>query len=228
MRFQKIFTSLVLFISCSHTVSASLQPGDLLISEVMSNPDAVSDANGEWFEIFNASASTHDLNGLVISDNGSNSHTVNNATSLFINPGDYFVLGRNADNLNNGGLTLDYMYSNFTLSNSMDQIILLFDSIEIARLEYNGTPFGIAGVSAEITAQKSVTTQADYQATEIIQYGDGDFGTPGSAGSFQLTSGASPVPLPGAVWLFASAAMIGIRAVKFRGSAYQTVSPVFK
>ena len=111
---------------------------------------------------------------------------------------------------------------------TMDQIILLFDSVEIARLEYNGTPFGIAGVSAEITAQKSVTTEADYQATEMIQYGDGDFGTPGSTGSFQLTSGASPVPLPGAVWLFASAAILGLRAFRSRGSAYQTVRPVFE
>jgi hypothetical protein len=216
LKYQKIITSILLLITCSHSFSASLQSGDLLISEVMSNPSAVSDTNGEWFEIFNASASIHDLNGLIISDDGSNSHTINNASSLFINPGDYLVLGRNDDSLINGGLILDYVYSNFTLSNTTDQIILLYDSIEIARLEYNGAPFGIAGISAEITAQKSVTTQADYQATEITQYGDGDFGTPGSTGSFELTSEASPVPIPGAVWLFASASLIGFRVIRFK------------
>lgn len=219
MNYQRLFISIVLIITCSHAFSASLQSGDLLISEVMSNPAAVSDTHGEWFEIFNASASIHDLNGLVISDDGSNSHTINNASSLFINPGDYLVLGRNDDSLINGGLILDYVYSNFTLANTTDQIILLYDSIEIARLDYNGAPFGMAGVSAEITAQKSVTTQADYQATAITQYGDGDFGTPGSMGSFELTSGASPVPLPGAVWLFASASLIGLRAIRFKSLA---------
>ncbi|MEM7304090.1 MAG: lamin tail domain-containing protein [Pseudomonadota bacterium] len=202
----------------SHAHSANLQAGDLIISEIMSNPAAVSDTNGEWFEIFNASASTHDLNGLILSDEGSNSHAIDNTGSLFINPGEYLLLGRNPDSSFNGGLNLDYAYSNFTLSNSTDQIILLFDSVEIARLDYNGAPFGIAGSSAEIIAQKSISNETDYQAVDILQYGDGDFGTPGTAGSFELVSGASNVPLPGALWLFASVSLIGLRALKFKSS----------
>ena len=208
----RLLILLVFLFNYSQAFAASLQTGDLLISEVMSNPNAVSDTNGEWFEIFNASASTHDLNGLIIRDNGSNSHTINNGTSLLINPGEYFVLGRNTDTLSNGGLALDYSYSNFTLSNTSDQIILLFGTIEIANLNYNGAPFGTTGVSTEITNQKSVTTQADFQLTQNIQYGDGDFGTPGNAGSFELISSAS-VPIPGAIWLFASAALISLRAI---------------
>ena len=207
---------LILFLACNQANSTSLQPGDLIISEIMSNPAVVSDTNGEWFEIFNASSHSHDLNGLVLADNGSNSHTVNNPGSLFINPGEYLVMGRNADSMANGGLLVDYVYSNFTLSNSLDQIILLFNTVEIASLDYSGAPFGIAGMSAEILSQKSITTQADYQATDFMQYGEGDYGTPGSAGSFNLNSSASPVPLPGAAWLFASATLIGLRTIKFR------------
>lgn len=195
---QQLFALLILFLSCSDAFSASLQSGDIIISEVMSNPAAVSDANGEWFEIFNASAFIHNLNGLTIRDNGSNNHTINHSTDLFIDPGEYLVLGRNVDPLSNGGLTIDYAYTGFTLSNSSDQIILIFDSMEISRLNYNSTPFGIAGVSAEIKNHKSVSTQADYQATQNFQYGNGDFGTPGRAGSFELTH-ASSVPVPGAI-----------------------------
>ena len=210
---QQLFSLLFLFLNCSHAFSASLQSGDLLISEVMSNPSAVSDTNGEWFEIFNASAFAYNLNGLTIRDDGSNSHTINHSSDLFIDPGEYFVLGRNTDPLSNGGLSVGYTYTDFTLSNSSDQIVLLFDSIEITRLDYSGAPFGVAGVSAEITSQKSVTTQADFQTTQNYQYGDGDYGTPGRPGSFELTSAAS-VPLPGAIWLFASAALISLRAMK--------------
>ncbi|MEM8844210.1 MAG: lamin tail domain-containing protein [Pseudomonadota bacterium] len=213
MNKYQILILLVVFLTHTQAYSASLKIGDLLISEVMSNPSAVSDTNGEWFEIFNASATTHNLNGLLIRDNGSNSHTIDNGTGLFINPGQYLLLGRNNDILSNGGLLIDYQYSNFTLSNSTDQIILLFDANEIASLDYSGAPFGESGVSAEITNQASVTTQVDYRLTQDLQYGNGDFGTPGSAGSFDLTSAAN-VPVPGAIWLFASATLISLRNVR--------------
>ena len=33
-----------------------IQPGDLIITEIMNNPDAVFDNAGEWFEVYNNSA----------------------------------------------------------------------------------------------------------------------------------------------------------------------------
>ena len=38
----------------NHSQTAPRQ-GEILISEIMVNPGSVSDANGEWFEIWNAS-----------------------------------------------------------------------------------------------------------------------------------------------------------------------------
>lgn len=205
MRFTFKFISLACSL-CLHpyTYAATIQPGELLISEVMANPLQVSDTNGEWFELFNASTNPIDINGITISDAGSNTHEINSGGSLSINPGDYFVLGRNGDISNNGGYIADYVYNNFSLANSSDQIILSNEGIQIVALDYSGLPFGMAGVSAELVQQPINPSSVHYQLTQDTIYGSGDIGTPGSAGSFNL-SNTNPVPIPGALWLFVSA-----------------------
>ena len=209
---SKTLAASFIFLLSAHSLthSATIQPGDLLISEVMANPSAVSDANGEWFEVFNASANSIDLNGLSISDNGSNSHLIDNGGSLFITAGSYLVLGRNGDSASNGDYIADYIYTNFSLGNTLDQIILLENSNEIVRLDYTGLPFGSAGISAELIRQTANPDESDFQLTENSTYGLGDSGTPGSAGSFELIS-AAPVPIPGAIWLFISAFIFLVR-----------------
>lgn len=193
---------------------AAIAPGDLMITEVMANPAAVSDTLGEWFEIYNRSGTSLDLDGLVIRDSGSNQHTVSGP--LVINADSYFVFGRSADTALNGGYTADYEYSNFTLGNSSDDIILEFNNIVIDSLSYNGDPsFGIAGVSAELTS-------SGFAATPLgLVYGDGDSGTPGFAGSDSSLdlSAPSAVPAPAAGWLMASAlASLMARRRRFPGT----------
>ena len=46
-------------------------PGDVIINEIMQNPAAVADAAGEWFELYNPTASDIDLDGWTILDNDS-------------------------------------------------------------------------------------------------------------------------------------------------------------
>lgn len=208
--YQLLLISIALsWASISH--ASSLQTGDLLISEVLANPSAVSDSNGEYFELFNTSNITIDLNGFSISDDGSNSHSINALEPLLIRPGEYFVLGNNGDSRTNGGYIANYVYSNFSLTNSSDEIILSSsDNIIVARLAYSGAPFGISGVSAELVNQVLQPTADDYAISTTL-FGDGDLGTPGQAGSIILTSTASPVPLPAAFWLFSSALLMLVR-----------------
>lgn len=191
--FSATFSAIALLSPMTH---AAINSGDLVITEMMSNPAAVSDTNGEWFEIFNSSSASVDLNGLMIRDEGSNSHTVAADTPTWIPAGDYFVFGRNADSTSNGGYHADYGYSNFTLSNSSDAIVLEFEGEVIASLIYSGTLYGTAGNSVELLAAGFALTPNSFI------YGDGDMGTPGSAGSF---TPVSQVPIPAAGWLMASA-----------------------
>ena len=181
---------------------------DLFITEVMANPAAVSDTNGEWFELYNPTLETVDLEGAVLSDDGSNSHTISTGSALIINPGEYFVLGRNGDSLSNGGYNPDYVYSSFSLGNTSDQIVFSTDGTEMLRLNYT-SGFVAAGQSSELI--DDVMMASNYALTDGgLIYGLGDIGTPGAAGSF--TPSPSAVPLPAAVWLFASglAGLIGI------------------
>jgi len=39
---------------------------DVVINEIIQNPSAVSDANGEWFEVHNPTASAIDIDGWTI------------------------------------------------------------------------------------------------------------------------------------------------------------------
>jgi len=113
--------------------------GDFVITEILSDPNGV-DADLEWFEVFNATAGALDLNGFLISDNGTDSHTI--STSVVVPAGGYAVLGRSMDPVANGGAGVDYAYgADVTLDNGPDEVILTApDNTEVDRVEYDGGP----------------------------------------------------------------------------------------
>lgn len=179
---------------------AKPQPGDILITEFMANPAAVSDAIGEYLEIYNATANAFDINGLTLRDDGSDYHRIVQNDPLIIPPLSFLVLGRNADPLLNGGYTANYQFAGFILGNDGDEIILERpDNTGVCRINYsNGDPFG-AGVSAELANVafhvNGVTQQSNYTAATTV-YGAGDLGSPGGAGN---TQGTGIACIPG--WL---------------------------
>ena len=195
-----LLTSLLFSINSHAAVS------DLLITEIMANPLAVGDSAGEWFELYNPTTEAVDLNGLILSDDGSNNHVISSSGSLFINPGEYFVLTNNADSSTNGGFIADYEYSSFSLGNTDDEIIFSDSMGELLRLNYLDG-FDAPGRSRELLGLDMIESNYSLTDTSLI-YGMGDIGTPGSAGSFT----PAPVPLPAAVWLFSTglAGLIGI------------------
>lgn len=199
--YRSIPVTLAMIASTAHAASVS----DLYISEVMANPGAVADTAGEWFELYNPTTEAISLTGITVSDDGSNSFTIGTAS---ITSGQYFVLARNGDTASNGGFTADYVYSNFSLNNSTDQIVLSFNATELLRLDYASAGFAAAGRSMELTGLPM--TDANYSLTDsLLSYGLGDIGTPGAAGTF---TPPATVPLPAAAWLFGSglAGLIGV------------------
>ena len=196
--------------------AASISPGDLVISEVMANPSAVSDFNGEWFELHNLSGNSLDLNGITMSDDDTDLHVVDFGGPLIINPNDYLVFGRNGNTSSNGGYAADYVYSGFTLSNGSDEIILSTGSVEIVRLEYT-SGFSETGVSRELAGTVGFLLDGTDYALSTSPYGDGDLGTPGVAGGSSWTLVTTPVPVPAAVWLFGTG-LVGLMGVVRRRS----------
>lgn len=212
VRTKPLSTLLILLpLASTATHSAIINPGDLVVTEVMANPAAVSDTRGEWFEILNTSSSTLDLSGLTIADTGSNSHTL---TGVTLDSGALLVLGRDSDSASNGGYTPDYVYSGFTLGNSSDEIILSFGATTVFSLSYgSSTNFGVSGISAELLALGGSIDEYSYGLTDAaLTYGAGDVGTPGSSAlTFTPQLPADPttpdivaVPEPAAAWLLAT------------------------
>ncbi|THH38371.1 ExeM/NucH family extracellular endonuclease [Aliishimia ponticola] len=160
-----------------------LPVAQIVISEVMQNPSAVSDADGEWFELFNAGDSTVDLNGWTVSDNDSDSFVIDNGGPLLIAPGAYLVLGNNGDTATNGGVAVDYAYSGMFLSNGADELVLT-DTLarEVDRIEWDG---GTAWPDPNGASMALIDTGAENNdganwTTSDTAYGDGDLGTPGA------------------------------------------------
>lgn len=178
--------------------AATISPGDLVVSELLANPAAVSDTRGEWLELYNTSDDAIDLNGLVLKDRGSNRHTIDHAAPLVILPGAYLVMGRDGDS-SNGGYTADYVYSNFSLANSADAVELEWQGETVFSLVYAADDlFGQAGISMELQ-HLAAAIHAGLYTPATTSFGAGDLGTPGTG---TLESGVSEVPLPAAAWLF--------------------------
>ncbi|MEA3504452.1 MAG: lamin tail domain-containing protein, partial [Bacteroidota bacterium] len=209
---------------------------NIVITEVIQNPAAVNDSEGEWFEIYNAGTETVDINGFTIMDAGSNSHTIENGSALNIEPGSYLVLGINADNATNGGVDVDYQYSNFTLGNSEDEIMIyaMDGTTLIDEIAWDdGVTFpDESGASMTLNPDFFNTTDNDnganwYPAT--TPYGDGDLGTPGANND---TPPAPTItvhtPNGGEIWMQGTTEGIIWESVNFSGNIKIEIEGIYR
>jgi hypothetical protein len=159
-------------------------PGDIVITEFMANPESVTDSNGEWFEIYNPTSTDFDLNGLVVRDDGFDFFTVD--ATLILPAGGFVVLGNNGDPASNGGVTVNYEYTDFVLANSGDEIEILNGTTSLDRIVYATS---LAGTSRELSSNHLNAVDND-DVTKwcdgVTPYGDGDLGTPGSMNDCRL------------------------------------------
>jgi len=167
--------------------TGEVNPGDILIIEIMYDPDTLSDTEGEWFEIYNTTDSIINLKNLVIKCNDNNSHIITDSISLA--PDTYFVLARNEA----ATTAIKYVYgSSITLTNSSTNLILAnygtdgSNGSEIASVFYdesNGFPAGI-GASIQLNPLYYNVTDAKSGSSwclSTISFDTGDLGTPGIA-----------------------------------------------
>lgn len=165
-------------------------PYNIVVTEVMVNPSAVSDSYGEWFEIYNHDSISINLSGWQIADGDNDLHEIiSPEDQFFISPDEYLVFGRNADSNINGGYSADYEYSGFQLSNSEDEIkIIDSDGLIVDEVEYNSSfPFssGASMYLKNINFDNAVDTS---WAMSDMEYGLGDLGTPGRAWDDSLST----------------------------------------
>lgn len=171
-------------------VSATTQ-ALLIINEMLVNPGGtISDANGEWFEIYNAGSLAVDMEGLFFADSAASGRRpyYRIPTSLVIQPGGYLVFGNTTNTTNNGGVPIDHAYGAvMTFANSLDALKLSFvqgtDTLTIDRTQY---------ASAAISAQNGISRElinpaldngnmdgSNWAVASVVSvYGPGGRGTP--------------------------------------------------
>ena len=166
-------------------LSFSVEPIDLIyglvINEIMQNPMVTSDVNGEWFEITNLSNSEINLNGLIIKDDGTDVHVISDE-NLILSPNEFLVLGSNNNMESNGNVNIDYQYSNFSLSNLWDEIIISHPSgIILDEVKYdNGETFpDQEGYSMMLLSANLENNTGLNWSISNTTFGNGDYGNPG-------------------------------------------------
>ncbi|MGQ0814848.1 MAG: lamin tail domain-containing protein [Gemmatimonadota bacterium] len=155
--------------------------GDVIVNEVMADPSASTDADGEWFEVYNRGPVAVDLQGWIIRSNNDSQHTI--GSSVSVPAGGYVVLGRNGNTSVNGGVTLGYVYgTGLTLANGSDWLVLrdpagsTVDSVTWATAMPAGNSRGVVDKWADNTDVKGSNW-----STQTSTFGAGDKGTPGAA-----------------------------------------------
>ncbi len=160
--------------------------GDLLITEIMANPSALSDTEGEWFEIYNNSDHVISLQNLIIGRDDINIHTITDLIELA--PSAYLVLSRTDLSTS---VADEYIYgSDITLSNTGAILSIYNEGTEAApgalifALDYGEASFP-EGTGASITLNPVLLNAADAilgssWCTSSSAYSTGDLGTPGA------------------------------------------------
>jgi hypothetical protein len=154
------------------------------LTEIHPDPKRVKDRFGEFIEVYNDSNSRVDLTGWRLSDGDRDSHIIAAASALVVEAHSFAVLGSSADKAINGGIDVDYEYTNFRLSNHSDRVRLedpcgkvVFD---LSYPQPTGWPKLRSGRSVELTTAPSKKGVARWRlATKRIR--SGDRATPGTA-----------------------------------------------
>lgn len=164
-------------------------PGDVIFTEIMANPNKVSDTVGEWFELYNTTSNPLSLFSMVFQDSDTGSAAdayVITDIDATIPPNGYIVFARERDPALNGGIAGALYFSGRHLKNSAGTTPY---SLAIANRDgtiIDSTYFGDAATGKSTQLDPDLYTAIDNDVaaswcTASQVYGDGDLGTPGAA-----------------------------------------------
>lgn len=159
--------------------------GEILITEIMYDPSALSDTDGEWFEIYNNSDQTISLQNLILGRDDANRHIITDPVEL--SPAEYFVFERTELATEAAS---SYIYgSDISLTNTGAVLAIYNEGTEtdpgalIFSVNYGGENFP-NGSGASISLNPDMINAADAVlgtswCTSTSVYSTGDLGTPG-------------------------------------------------
>jgi cysteine-rich repeat protein len=176
---------------CSHTCQIeSFSPGAIIISEFMVKPAAVTDSLGEWLELFNTTDQPIDISGWNLHDDLTQKHFISPGVPFVVPAKGFRVLGINGDKAKNGGVPVDYVYTDFTLANTADAIDLAWNGVEIDDVKYIKQTPSAAGF--DIQDGKSLSLDPEH-----LNAADNDVAGNYCPGKFKWAGSAGDLGTPG-------------------------------
>lgn len=157
---------------------------ELVISELMVNPAAVDDSAGEYVELYNPTADSLLLDGVILADLDSDAVVL--PDGLVLEPGEYLVLC--AQDHDNGGVSCDATFpygttgGAFAMANTGDEVVLWSAAEELIDFVEWSDGTVAAGKAMGFTAGTLDATRNDDLASACAQQtglSGGDWGTPG-------------------------------------------------
>ncbi|HSA20010.1 MAG TPA: lamin tail domain-containing protein, partial [Myxococcota bacterium] len=165
--------------------------GDLVITEIMYDPNLVLDRYGEYVEVMSIAADTVNLRGLTFSDLAANNFSI--GVDVFVAPGAYAVLGVSANLNQNGGAPVDWAWggNQGILNNDTagETVFLRRGATVVDQASYCDVGAGCfpssPGASLQLDLDHADPASNDDPAFWCrtpagTTYGDGDRGTPGA------------------------------------------------
>jgi hypothetical protein len=155
------------------------QVGDIAITEVMPDPAAVTDTEGEWFEIVvNAD---RDLNGIAVAGATGNGNVLMSPSCVRVTAGTHVIFARNGETAMNGGLPAVTGTFTFTMANTAGTVRVLMDGTELDSTTWANVR---SGRSLQLDMGLTAPTDNDLSTNFCdgnAAFGGGDMGSPGAA-----------------------------------------------
>ncbi len=198
---------------------------EIVITEIMINPNASSDTYGEWFEIYNAGTEDVNMRYWEFFDDGGNSFTIL-TQDLWIESNEYLLLAKYGDPNYNGNVNEDYVYSGFNLDDPADEIRIedmhyeIIDEVAYTESPEWPHPDGASIYILNPFADNSVGT-AWAVSTSMWAGSAGDFGSPGNPNDsayLVLTPVVDSVPVGGGDIVYDG------RVISYLPGTYENVS----
>lgn len=171
---------------CPALSPGDLVMGELVIDEVMTDPAAVDEQHGQWFEIYNASLFTVNLEGLAVRVDDSELYHL--TTAFELESGGYAVIATEDDATANGGVDVDIEWpagQTYQLSITDGDLSIENASIVLDGISWrsdNGFP-ETSGASMSLDPKHQNAFDNDdgtNWCSAKATFGDGDYGTPGT------------------------------------------------
>ncbi|MDP1919489.1 MAG: lamin tail domain-containing protein [Myxococcales bacterium] len=176
------------------------EAGDLLITEVMASPKAVTDTLGEWIEVY--ATTDVDLNGLAIATSTSRA-TLTSPDCLTVPAQSYNIIARSNDAFVNGGLPKAVATFSVSLSSANERLRLVRGDAGVDDATFFASQDGVAWqLRPDLLANPDAilptlndTPDSFCKASSAWMGSVGDFGTPAAVnGACAADSGVVVVP----------------------------------